>query len=74
MHRKPPPALILSLIALALPSAIVKPTAARTGPSVGISCECIAHGRLFCQTEVYGGTAPYTYHMRGLTDPAAGCA
>ena len=54
-------ALILALVALLLPSTFVKRSAAQTGPAVGISCECIAYGRLLCIADVVGGTAPYTY-------------
>lgn len=54
-------ALILALVALVLPSNFFKRSAAQTGPAVGISCECIAYGRLACFADVIGGTAPYTY-------------
>ena len=54
-------ALILALVALVMPIAGVKRSAARTGPFVSISCECIADGRLLCQADAGGGTGPYTY-------------
>ncbi|HWN10143.1 MAG TPA: hypothetical protein VNO50_12905 [Pyrinomonadaceae bacterium] len=63
--------LILALIALAVPTTVVKPSATSTAavkhsamptpPVVGVTCECIAYGRLLCISEVSGGTAPYTY-------------
>jgi hypothetical protein len=53
--------LSLALIALVWPTAIVKNSAARTGPSVGVDCIYLPLSQLRCQAEVYGGTAPYTY-------------
>jgi hypothetical protein len=61
MRHKVTLALIFALIALVLPTAFVNRSAARTGPVVGVSCECIANGRQACQAEASGGTAPYTY-------------
>ena len=54
-------ALIFALVALVLPSTFVKRSSAQTGPAVGISCECIAYGRLLCIADASGGTPPYTY-------------
>jgi len=61
-------ALILALIALALPAAVVERSAAQTGPIVSINCECIAGGKLFCVADVSGGTPPYTLRMGSAPD------
>ncbi len=61
MRHKLTLAFILALSALVLPTAVVKPSAAQTGPVVGITCECIAGQKLLCVADVTGGTAPYTY-------------
>ena len=62
MRRKLTLALILALITLVvLPTAFVKRTAARTGPSVGIDCMYLPYGQIRCVAQVYGGTAPYSY-------------
>lgn len=54
-------ALAFALVALAMSSAVVKPSAARTPLAVGLSCECIAYARQLCHADVDGGTPPYTY-------------
>ena len=54
-------ALALTFVALAPLAAPVKPVEARTGPIVSIDCIGLAYDQLRCTTEVYGGTAPYTY-------------
>lgn len=61
MRRKLTLALILALSALALPTAAVRPSAAKTGLAVGIDCISLPYSQLRCTAEVYGGTAPYTY-------------
>lgn len=61
MRHKLTLALILALVALVLPTVIFKPSAARTGPAVGVYCEYIAGARQLCQADVTGGTPPYTY-------------
>lgn len=65
-------ALILAVIALVLPTTVVKPSAPPTTPVVkpaapptpvvvGVTGECIAGGKLLCISDVSGGTPPYTY-------------
>lgn len=65
-------ALILAVIALVLPTTVVKPSAPPTAPVVNpgapptapvvsVAGECIAGQKLLCIAEVSGGTPPYTY-------------
>lgn len=61
MRRKLILAFALALAAIAMPSAVVKPSAARTGLFLGVYCEYIANSRQVCHADVTGGTAPYTY-------------
>lgn len=61
MRHKLTLALSFVLITLVLSTAVAKRSAARTGPVVGVSCECIAYGRLLCQADASGGTPPYSY-------------
>ena len=52
---------ILTLVALALPT-LVRPSAAKT--SLDVSVDCIytpETGNLECRADVYGGTSPYTF-------------
>lgn len=61
MTRKLTLVLILALGALAVPTAAVRPSAARTGLGVNIDCISLPYDQLRCVAEVYGGTAPYAY-------------
>lgn len=61
MRKKLSLLMLLALIAVVLPTAFVKRSAARTGPSVSIDCIYLPLGQLRCTAEVWGGTAPYTY-------------
>jgi hypothetical protein len=64
--------LIFSIMALVLPTAVVKPSSAPTAPVikpgppptapvVSVAGECIAGQKLLCIADVTGGTPPYTY-------------
>ena len=61
MRKKLTLVLALTLAVLALLSAPVRRSAARTGPAPGIYCIHLGRNRDECHADVSGGTSPYTY-------------
>lgn len=52
---------IFALSALLLTAAPVRHSKAQTTLGVSVECIPLSYGQLRCDTEVYGGTAPYSY-------------
>lgn len=75
MRRKLTLALILALLTLVvLPTAFVKRTAARAGPSVSLDCIYLPYSQIRCEAVVVGGTSPYTYQWGPLPLSGSGHA